>query len=387
MNQKTFSINRRLALMSDKLEFLYLSEPEVIEAGVLDMKNCVSTIEKVFELMANGDYLMGGPLENEHGMMLWFPLEKRGPNMPVAGPDRRFMSMIAYVGGDFNVCGDKWYGSNIENRGKGLPRSILMVTLNDPDTGQPLAHMSGNLISATRTGAVPGVAAKYLAKPNAETVGILGAGVISKACLKAIAETQNSLKEIKVYDLFFEKAQEFSQQMSEELQVNVVPVHTLEEAIVDSDIISVATSGQNKARIEKEWLKPGCLVTLTGPADFDDEVYLEHKVVADNWKMHEAWLQDAREHPLGFDSIKDWAPTGQLLQLVEKQEKNSGDIINLGEVVSGHKLARNNEDEIILFVTGGMPVYDVAWGYEVYQNALQKGLGTKLLLWEKAHWA
>ncbi|MEI2401029.1 ornithine cyclodeaminase, partial [Paenibacillus phytohabitans] len=145
--------------MSDKLEFLYLSEPEVIEAGVLDMKQCVSTIEKVFGLLAKGDYLMGGPQENEHGMMLWFPREKRGPNMPVAGPDRRFMSMIAYLGGEFNVCGDKWYGSNVENRVKGLPRSILMVTLNDPDTGQPLAHMSGNLISAMRTGAVPGVAA------------------------------------------------------------------------------------------------------------------------------------------------------------------------------------------------------------------------------------
>lgn len=60
------------------------------------------------------------------------------------------------------MAGCKWYGSNHENLKKGLPRSILMVTLNDPDTGAPKAFMSGNLISSMRTGAVPGVGVRYL---------------------------------------------------------------------------------------------------------------------------------------------------------------------------------------------------------------------------------
>src|SRR5690554_3606711 len=150
------------------VDFLYLSEPDVIQAGALNMTKCVEVIDEAFQLIGQGDYLMGGPRENEHGMMIWFPKEKRTPQMPVAGPDRRFMSMIAYLGGRFHVCGCKWYGSNIQNPTKGLPRSILTITLNDPDTAAPLAFLSGNLISAIRTGAVPGVATKYLANPDSE---------------------------------------------------------------------------------------------------------------------------------------------------------------------------------------------------------------------------
>ena len=75
--------------------------------------------------------------------------------MPKNADDRRFMAMPAYLGGRFDMAGVKWYGSNAENRKKGLPRSILMLTLNDKDTGAPLAYMSANILSAYRTGAVP----------------------------------------------------------------------------------------------------------------------------------------------------------------------------------------------------------------------------------------
>ncbi|MEI5579377.1 2,3-diaminopropionate biosynthesis protein SbnB, partial [Streptomyces brasiliscabiei] len=80
--------------------------------------------------------------------------------MPKPTADRRLMAMPAYLGGDFQTSGVKWYGSNIANREKGLPRSILMFILSDTDTGAPLAYMSANLLSAYRTGAVPGVGAR-----------------------------------------------------------------------------------------------------------------------------------------------------------------------------------------------------------------------------------
>jgi ornithine cyclodeaminase/alanine dehydrogenase-like protein (mu-crystallin family) len=369
------------------LDFLYLSEPDMIKAGVLDANHCVQTIEEVFTLLSQGDYIMGGPNENEHGIMLFFPNEQRFPNMPVAGPDRRFMSMITYLGGRFNICGDKWYGSNIANRENGLPRSVLMVTINDSDTGQPLAYMSGNLISAMRTGAVPGVAAKYLAIKHAEVATVIGAGVISRACLKAIVATRPDLKEIRVYDIVLEKGKIFAEEMSKDTGIKVVAAKSIQDAVDQSDIISVATSGYAKVRIEQEWLKPGCIIELTGPADLNDEFYIDNKIVADNWKMHESWLNDAKEHPLGFESIKDWAPTSQLLWLIETGKVKSEDIINLGDVVTGKRKVRTNESDNIIFVTGGMPVYDVAWAHEVYQNALSKGIGQKLVLWESPHWA
>src|SRR5699024_11880862 len=70
------------------------------------------------------------------------------PILPVAGPDRRFMSLISYLGGRFDVMGNKWYGSNIENQKKNLPRSIHTFTLNDKETGAPLSIMAGNLVSS-----------------------------------------------------------------------------------------------------------------------------------------------------------------------------------------------------------------------------------------------
>lgn len=96
--------------------------------------------------------------------------------MPKPTADRRMMAMPAYLGGNFQTAGAKWYGSNIANREKGLPRSILMFTLNDADTGAPLAHMSANLLSAYRTGAIPGVGARHLARKDAKVIGLAGPG-------------------------------------------------------------------------------------------------------------------------------------------------------------------------------------------------------------------
>ena len=101
--------------MAKKTEFLYLSEPDMIKAGVLDSARCVDVLDEMFKLVGQGDYIMGGPHHNEHGMKIGFPKESPFPNMPLDGPDRRFMAMVAYLGGRFNVCGEKWYGSNIVN--------------------------------------------------------------------------------------------------------------------------------------------------------------------------------------------------------------------------------------------------------------------------------
>src|SRR5699024_10121093 len=152
------------------------------------------TMEEVFHLLGKKDYLLGGPKENDHGMRIWFPKEERSKNMPTAGPDRRFMSLNAYLGGEYNIVGEKWYGSNIENTKKGLPRSILTVTLNNINTGQPFAYMSGNLISAARTGAVPGVATKYLASAQANTLAMIGAGVISWSSVLSILSSREEIK-------------------------------------------------------------------------------------------------------------------------------------------------------------------------------------------------
>jgi len=166
--------------MSDtSLDILYLSEADMLAAGVNDVVGCTDCMEELLITLDKGDYLMGGENGNSHGTMITFPDHPLFPNMPKNGPDRRFMAMPAYVGGATDMAGMKWYGSNVENREKGLPRSILMVMLNDKDTGAPLSLMSANLLSAYRTSGIPGVGVKNLAVKNAEVLGIVGPGVIN----------------------------------------------------------------------------------------------------------------------------------------------------------------------------------------------------------------
>ncbi len=152
--------------MNHNLDFLFLSEADAVKAGAGDIHTCIQVMDEVFDLLGQGDYLMGAPNHNSHGIKIYFPKETPFPGMPVKGPDRRFMALVGYLGGRFHVCGEKWYGSNLANREKGLPRSILTTVLNDPDTGAPLAIMSANALSAARTGAIPAVGSQVFCQKS-----------------------------------------------------------------------------------------------------------------------------------------------------------------------------------------------------------------------------
>ena len=380
------TIQEGLEMSQNAVKTLLLSQSDLLKVGVMNMGECVDVVEDVFRLLGKGDYLMGGPLENEHGQMIFFPKEQRFPGMPVTGPDRRYMAMIAYLGGSYNICGEKWYGSNAENYKKGLPRSILTVILNDADTGIPLTIMSGNLISAMRTGAVPGVASKHLARKGSKTVGVIGGGVINKACLLAIKTAVPTIEEAYLYDVLPDKGKEWAAEQSEKLGIKVTYVATIEEAVRKADVISIATSGVAFPRIETEWLKPGCLVTFTGDADLDAEAFSNNTVIADNWKMHEAFLVDGEEHPDGIDAVSVVAPSFHLLKYITEGKYDPTGMVSLGEIVCGDKKGRKSDDEIILFITGGMPVYDLAWGKTLYERAVANGVGTDYVFFEEAYW-
>jgi len=365
---------------------LLLSQKDLIEAGVMDMPRCMDVIEDVFGLIGKGDYIMGGPLCNEHGQMIYFPKEAKFPGMPVTGPDRRFMAMICYIGGKYRICGEKWYGSNAENPKRGLPRSILTTILNDADTGVPFTIMSGNLISAMRTGAVPGVAARHLARKGAETVGLIGGGVINKACLMAIKTGVPTIKKAYLYDVFIEKGRSWAEEMSQKLGIEVLAVESIEEAVRPADVVSIATSGDSFPRIETEWLKRGTLVCFTGDADMDTEAFSKNTVIADNWKMHEAFFVDGKEHPDGLDAVAVVAPSYHLLKAVDAGKYDPSKIRNLGPIVNKEDPGRKSDEEIIMFVTGGMPLHDVAWGKTLYDQAVEKKLGTEFCFFDEAYW-
>lgn len=369
--------------MGKKVEFLYLCEEDMIKAGALNMQKCVDTVEEALRLYGMGDCVMGGPNGNEHGIMIYFPAQKRFPNMPVAGADRRFMAMISYVGGRFNVCGEKWYGSNVENPKRGLPRSIHFVILNDPVTSEPLAVMVGNLVSAMRTGAVPGVAAKYMARKDAETVGIIGAGVISRASLLSFGVVLKNLKEVKVFDIVSSQSEKYCKDMTEQLGISVHPVSSTEEAVRRSDVVSIAASGPIGPVIEKEWLKEGSLLAVSAKVKLGDDLLLDSRVFFDEYKMHRIWYADNEHLPQGN---RQNLASFQLIKLVEEGKLKEEDIGNLGEVVLGTRSGRTNDREKTILFSFGMPIEDVAWGCEIYREALRQGIGQKLTLWNEPHW-
>lgn len=375
--------------MGKKTEFLYLNEEEMIQAGVLDSAHCVEVLDEMFRLLGKGDYLMGGPKMNEHGIKVVFPVKSEFPNMPVAGPDRRFMAMVGYLGGRFNVCGEKWYGSNIINPSRGLPRSVLMVMLNDPDTCEPIALMSGNLISAVRTGSVPGVGTRYLANKDAKVCSIVGAGPVNKACFQGIRAEAKQLEEIVVYDLFPEKAQAYIDWAEKEFGVRGAVGANLEETVRAGDIVSVAASRLKPVEMKNAWLKKGSLLILTGAALVDDDYWTDVKIIYDNPKMHAAYMDDA--HETG-DANAAYAGMigGQVYKLVDAGRltplEGNEQAAHIGKIANGEQIGRESADQRIAFLTGGLPCEDLAWGYEIYSKAKAMGLGTTLKIWDEAHW-
>ncbi|HIR98114.1 MAG TPA: ornithine cyclodeaminase, partial [Candidatus Merdisoma faecalis] len=95
------------------IDFLYLSEKDMIEAGVLDAARCIEAMRETMSLFGKKDFLLGGPRADEHGLQVNFPAKSDIPGFPLDdGPDRRFMAMPAYLGGKYHVAGQKYYGSN-----------------------------------------------------------------------------------------------------------------------------------------------------------------------------------------------------------------------------------------------------------------------------------
>nr|WP_320026373.1 tyramine oxidase subunit B [uncultured Acetobacterium sp.] len=371
------------------IDFLYLNEADMIKAGVNNVVACTDCMEELLKLLDKGDYRMGGDNGNSHGCMITFPEEPEFPNMPKNAPDRRFMAMPAYVGGKFDVAGMKWYGSNVDNRDKMLPRSILMMMLNDKDTSAPLALMSANLLSAYRTAAIPGVGVKNLALKDAKVLGIIGPGVINSTAIETFAALRPTLTTLKIkgrgqasidrcIDYVKEKCPQFTE---------IIVCETLEECVRGSDILSFATSTAMGAGpsvypfVDEAWIKPGALFCLPGAADFTDEFIQSDKtkLVVDNISLYEAW---AEEYPYPTYNIV-YILGSKFMDMIHDGKLEKNDIHDLGAILNGKVPGRESDDQIILYSVGGMPVEDVAWGKEVYDYARKNNIGVSLNLWDK----
>jgi len=353
-----------------QIDFIYLSEPDMIKAGVKNMSGCVDAMEDMFALLHKGDYRMAGENNDSHGAMVTFPENPEIATMPRHTPDRRLMAMPAYLGGDYQTCGVKWYGSNIANREKGLPRSILMFTLNDIDTGAPLAHMSANLLSAYRTGAVPGVGARHLARKDSKVVGLLGPGVMGKTSIAAFMAVCPQIDTLKIKGRGQKSLDSFLSWVKESFPqiANVQVVDTLEDVVRDADIVTYCNSGEtgdisSYPEIKREWVKPGAFISMPAYCRLDQGLEeSDVRKVMDNIGLYEAWHDEVPK------------PAHKLMTKDQLED--------LGSIVTATSPGRQNDQEIIVLSVGGLPTEDVAWATKIYHNAMKHNIGVKLNLWE-----
>src|SRR4030043_1786741 len=225
---------------------LYLSRKDV-ETIALPMREIIDALEAMFKEKGAGRTEMP-PKPGIH-----------------TRPDAFIHAMPAYIP-SLQSAGMKWVSGYPDNQRRGLPYITGLLLLNDPETGIPIAIMDCTWITAQRTGAATAVAAKYLARPDSTTVGIVACGVQGRSNLEALS-CLFKIKKVKAYDLYPEIAERYAAEMSKVLNLDIEPVKRLTEAVKGLDL--VVTSGpilkHPKPLIEPGWLAEGAFAS---PVDF-----------------------------------------------------------------------------------------------------------------------
>lgn len=370
------------------MDFLYLSEEDMVNAGVKNMTKCMDSIEDMFKLLYIGDYRMGGVNNSDHGLRVMFPKQSDIPNMPLTAPGRWFTTMPAYLGGKHHVFGIKSYGANQDNFKKNLPRSILMMSLMDVDTGAPIAYMSANVLSAMRTGAVSGLAAKYFADKKAKKVAIIGPGVMARYSLDAVMIARPKIEEIAVYGRG-ERSKERFKRYCEEKGYKFRKYEeslSIKDACSGADIIITANTQAERFEdyplIKENYIKNGaCIIVVSAvriERTFMTQTDGKCTFIADDIRMY-AENRGIDAKPESEEAKKTITVKGAIHECI-LDDRN---VLNFPEIVQNGNFIRN-EDSTYIFASGGIPLEDVAWADECYQSAKKINIGTRLKLWDES---
>ena len=312
--------------------------------AVLQMSDSIDILEKAFAELAGGTAVL--------------PLR-----IVIPAPDGISLYMPAYLQG-MNALACKVVSVFKKNPEKhGLPTTIGKVLLQDPETGDVICIMDGGYLTAMRTGAVSGLATKFLAREDpGQVAAIFGAGVQARMQLWAVCEARQ-ISRAMVYDLRPESAAEFAQTMSDQLGLPVTVAQSTEE-MLEADIICTATSSPTP-------IFEGCNVKLgthingigshsPGARELDSAIISRSLLIADS---REACLNEAGDVML---PIQEGVITAEHIHA------------ELGEIVTGQRPARTSADQITLFKSNGLAIQDAATALLVYQKARAAGLGVEV---------
>jgi ornithine cyclodeaminase/alanine dehydrogenase-like protein (mu-crystallin family) len=321
-------------------QLLYLSQSDV-EAVGLTMAEIIQALETAFREKGEGRVEM--------------------PPKPGIHPgqgDNFIHAMPAYIPA-LKSAGIKWVSGFPENHRHGLPYITGLLVLNDVETGLPISVMDCVWITAMRTGAATAVAAKYLARPDSQVVGVLGCGVQGRTNVEAL-NVLFPLKKVMAYDLKAEAVRRYAEDIGTRFGLEVVAAQTAQEAVTGCDI--VVTAGPilkvPHRTIQAGWIEEGAFASLV---DFDS---YWHPAA-----MHEADKFCTDDVP----QLRHYQQTGYFQDIPPVHA-------DLGQLVTGQKPGRETSTERTMTANLGLAMDDMATAPLIYQRAVEQGIGTWLPL-------
>jgi ornithine cyclodeaminase/alanine dehydrogenase-like protein (mu-crystallin family) len=237
------------------------------------------------------------------------------------------------------------------------------VMLFDGRAGSLDAIIEAENLSTIRTGAASGVATKYLARQDASTVAILGTGYQAASQLEAVCAAR-PIKKVLAWSRTPENVRKFCEKMTPRVGIPVEPAATAKEAVADADVIVTITSSKTPI-LMGDWIKPGAHINLAGAMkptsrEIDDRTLARASVMTvDDWKQAHGeageFIEGVANGVMTWDQVKE-----------------------LGDVMAGNEPGRKSDQDITLFKSHGIGIWDVAAGQRVLEIALKRKVGTVL---------
>ncbi|MGN4240082.1 2,3-diaminopropionate biosynthesis protein SbnB [Staphylococcus equorum] len=333
-------------------DMLYLNRSDIEQAGGNHSTVYVNALTEALKAHANQDFVQ--PLKPY--------LRANGTEGHIAD---RIIAMPSHIGGQDPVSGIKWIGSKHDNPSeRKIERASGVIILNDPETNYPIAVMEASLISSMRTAAVSVIAAQKLAKKGFEALTIIGCGLIGDRQLQSMLEQFDHIKQVYVFDQFEKASANFIEKWAEARpDIYFVQATTAKEAVENGEVVITCTV-TDKPYIEYDWIQKGTFISNISIMDIKKDVFTQaDKVLVDDWS------QANREKK----TINQLVLEGRFSREALHAE--------LGELLTGAKPGRENDDEIILLNPMGMAIEDISSAYYIYKEAKQQQIGTTLSLY------
>ena len=270
--------------------------------------------------------------------------------------------MAATLAGDGGI-GAKWVTLFPQNAAHGLPVTNGLVVLSDPQTGLPAAVLDAATITAWRTGASVGVAARYLASRGAATVAVVGCGVQARASVLALAAVLPGLREVRCHDLDPARAAAFARQLGEQLPgVTFATCATAGAAVELGDVVvtAITMTADIRPPLGAGLLQPGALAVAL---DYDAAWSAAAMAACDRFFCDD--VATVRATQAGG------------VRLAGVPADIAGD---LGALAAGSVRGRTGDDERLFCLNLGMALEDVVTAALVLRRARELGVGTELPL-------